>query len=329
VSDASVVTTVIDAGGRYGLHPTWKPFGGELHYVLFEPDPAEAGRLEVKYRRRDGEVAVEPIALGERPGKLTINFFRNRAMSSSAVRKPVSALFTDERAAEVEVVESLDVEMATVDGYCQERGFDADFLKLDTEGNEFDILKGAQQQLARAVLGIRSEVSFERIFEGKALFGTLHEFLLDRDFYLLNLDYDGRGEYQNEFVRVDGKYGVLQAADGVWLLRKSALFGRPGTPASRAARVLKYAAFCLGNCASDVAIDVLLEARRSHGVDFAAVAGSRLYAYVDAGVHKLFYSLKWQPGQSLRKNESVYAEIFGKDMKKMNEFMQSEELNPD
>jgi FkbM family methyltransferase len=329
VSDGSVITTVIDAGGRYGLHPTWKPFGGELHYVLFEPDPSEARRLEVKYRRRDGEVFVEAIALGERTGQLSINFFRNRAMSSSAVRKSVSALFTDERASEVEIVDSLDVTMVTVDDYCSDRGLEADFLKLDTEGSEFDILKGAQQQLAKETLGIRSEVSFERIFEGKALFGALHEFLLDRNFYLLNLDYDGRGEYQNEFVRVDGKYGVLQAADGVWLLRKNELFGRRGSEVQRAARILKYAAFCLNNFASDVAIDVLLDARRAHGIDFRTAGDSRLYKYVDIGVHKLFYDLKWQPGQSLRKNESVYSEIFDKEMKKMNEYMQSEELNPD
>ena len=34
-------TTVLDAGGRYGLHPNWKPFTGELDYYLFEPDPAK------------------------------------------------------------------------------------------------------------------------------------------------------------------------------------------------------------------------------------------------------------------------------------------------
>jgi len=329
VNDGSVTTTVIDAGGRYGLHPTWKPFGGELHYVLFEPDPVEARRLEIKYRRRNDEVFVEPVALGERSGYLTINFFRNRAMSSSAVRKPVSALFTDERASEVEVVESLDAKMVTIDDYCNGRGFEADFLKLDTEGNEFDILKGAEEQLAKATLGVRSEVSFERIFEGKPLFGTIHDFLLDRNFYLLNLDYDGRGEYQNEFVRVDGKYGVLQAADGVWLLRKSGLFRRQGTAVQQAARILKYAAFCLNNFASDVAIDILLDARRAHGVDFKTLADSRLYKYVDVAVHRLFYALKWQPGQSLRKNERVYSEIFEKEIKKMHEYMQSEELNPD
>ena len=326
--DASTTTTVIDAGGRYGLHPTWKPFSGELHYVLFEPDYHEAERLQTKYRKREGEVFVESLALAGQPGVLTLNLFRNRAMSSTVVRKPVSAMFVGERSAEVDVVESVDVPAVTIDEYCRERALSVDFLKLDTEGTEFDILSGAQEQLASHVLGVRSEVSFERIFESRPLFGTLNEFLLDREFYLLNLDYDGRGENQNEFVRIPGKYGVLQAGDAVWMLRKSALFSRAGSTLQKAVRALKYGAFCLNNFASDVAMDVLLEARR-HGIDFQELANTRLYKHVDVAVHRLFYDLKWQPGQSLRKNESVYAEIFGKDMKTMNDYMQSLELNPD
>jgi FkbM family methyltransferase len=323
------VTTVIDAGGRYGIHPTWKPFAGELHYVLFEPDATEAARLKEKYRRRQGEVFVEVMALGRRAENLTIHFFQNRAMSSSAVRQPVSALFAGERLAEVSVVESVAVPSTAIDLYCKENELRVDFLKLDTEGSEFDILCGAEEQLGRDVMAVRSEVSFERIFESKPLFGAVHEFMLDRGFFLLNLDYDGRGEYQNEFVRCDGRYGVLQGTDAVWLLRKERLFERGGSAAQIAARVLKYAAFCFANSASDVAIDLLLDARRLHGIDLNALGESRLFKHVDVAIHRLFYSLKWQPGQSLRKHEAVYAEILQKPMKVRNEYMQSEELNPD
>ena len=98
-------TTVLDAGGRYGLHPSWKPFTGELEYYLFEPDPAEAKRLLKKYNHRSGEVKVIGRAVAEENGKLTINFFKNRAMSSATTRNPVSSLFKGERASEVEITE--------------------------------------------------------------------------------------------------------------------------------------------------------------------------------------------------------------------------------
>ena len=51
-------TTVLDAGGRYGIHPSWKPFSGELEYYLFEPDRGESERLEKKYSRRSDEIKV-------------------------------------------------------------------------------------------------------------------------------------------------------------------------------------------------------------------------------------------------------------------------------
>jgi len=44
----NVNTIVIDAGGRFGVHPSWKKFDGELSYHMFEPDDIEADRLKNK-----------------------------------------------------------------------------------------------------------------------------------------------------------------------------------------------------------------------------------------------------------------------------------------
>ena len=323
-------TTVLDAGGRYGLHPTWKPFTGELEYYLFEPDPVESKRLEKKYRRRTDEVKVVGRAVAEKDGKLTIHFFRNRAMSSATVRNPVSSLFRGERLHEVDIVESMEVEAVSIDSFCETINLSLDFLKLDTEGSEFQILQGARKQLQENIFGVRCEVSFDYIFDGMPLFSTVHEFMLNQGFYLLNLDYDGRGDYQNDFVMSSGRYGILTACDAVWMKRPKHLFEPPSQfDGDTEARVMKYAAFCLNNNACDVAIDILLKARREHGLSFDALKGTRLYKFLDISVHKLFYALKWQPGQSLRANQETFSLIFGTKMKEMNEFMESEELNPD
>ena len=94
-------------------------------------------------------------------------------------------------------------------------------------------------------------------------------------------------------------------------------------------RVLKYAAFCLNNNASDIAIDVLTKAVKTYGIELNDLNKTRLYKFVDIALHKLFYSLKWQPGQSLKKHKEVYFEIFKKQMKETHEYNQSIELNPD
>ena len=323
-------TSVLDAGGRYGLHPSWKPFTGELEYYLFEPDPVESKRLEQKYSRRSDEVKVVGRAVAEKNGKLTIHFFKNRAMSSASVRNPVSSLFKGERLREVDIVESIEVEAVSIDSFCETNNLSLDFLKLDTEGSEFDILQGAKKQLQENILGVRCEVSFDYIFDGMPLFSTVHDFMLSQGFYLLNLDYDGRGDYQNDFVKISDKYGILTASDAVWMKRPTHLLERPRClSAGTEARVMKYAAFCINNGACDVALDILLKARHEQGMNFDALKDTRLYKFLDISIHKLFYGLKWQPGQSLKAHQEVFSDIFGKKMKEMNEFMESEDLNPD
>lgn len=319
--DHSIITHVLDAGGRYGLHPSWKPFKGELDYYLFEPDPTEAKRLTQKYAHRKDEVKVVDKAVSEKDGNLTINFFRNRAMSSSVTRAPISALFHGERKQEVDIVESITCDAVSVDSFCTKNNLSLDFLKLDTEGTEFSILQGAKNQL-KNIIGVRCEVAFDQIFEGMPMFGDVHAFLIKEGFCLLNLDYEGRGDYQNDFVNVTGRYGVLTSTDGVWLRRRESL-------QNSEAQYLKYAAFCLCNNAPDVALDILFRGRRNQSLDYGKLQSSRLYRFVDHGIQKLFYSLKWQPGQSLKRSQDAYFEIFGRKMKEMNEFMESLELNPD
>ena len=320
--NVSIETSVLDAGGRYGIHPSWKPFTGELKYFLFEPDSTEAQRLQDKYAARAGEIEVLDQALNDRESSVRISYFRNRAMSTSCQRNPVVVYYKGERESEPEVVGYRDAPAVTVDGFCTSRGITLDFLKLDTEGTEYLILQGAKQQLAENVIGVRSEVSFDHIFEGMALFSQMHEFMLTNDFFLLNLSYDGRGDHCNEFVDLGGKYGILTGCDAVWLKRQDFLW-------SRSERVLKYAAFCMNNSASDLAIQVLLQARHQHGLNLAEFKETRLYGFLDRGIHHLFYRLKWQAGQSLQRHQQVYSDIFGKRMLEMHEYNESLELNPD
>jgi hypothetical protein len=51
-----------------------------------------------------------------------------------------------------------------------------DFLSLDTQGSELDILKGSEVSLENTV-GVETEVSFRPIYEGTPLFGELSAFL--------------------------------------------------------------------------------------------------------------------------------------------------------
>ena len=68
----------------------------------------------------------------------------------------------------------------------------ADYLKLDVQGAELDVLRGAATSLARAVV-IELEVEFVPLYENQPLFGDLQTFLRGHGFVLHKfLDVSGR-----------------------------------------------------------------------------------------------------------------------------------------
>ena len=320
-----IKTIVIDAGGRYGIHPSWKTFDGELEYYLFEPDIDEAKRLKKKYKYKK-EVIVDDRALDDQSSFLELNILSNKAMSTSFSRSSKSEYFDGEKRSQTKIIEKRKVKTITLNDFCKNKTIKPDFLKLDVEGGEFRILKGSSEQLNN-ILGIRCEVNFDKTFENSPVFSRIHDMMLENDFFLLNLDYDGKGSYRNEFIKTNEKFGILRDCDAVWIKKYEKLFDKKIKNLD--VRILKYAAFCINNNASDVAIEVLIKGINQYNINLKRLNKTNLYKFIDKAVHKLFYKLKWQPGQSLTKHKKVYFQIFGKKMLETYEYNQSLTMNPD
>ena len=75
-------------------------------------------------------------------------------------------------ASQFRVVRTEQVKTITLDQLAEERGVACvDYLKLDTQGNELDCLKGASTLLEQARIGIiRTEVEFHDVYKNQALF---------------------------------------------------------------------------------------------------------------------------------------------------------------
>ncbi|MBN2781757.1 MAG: FkbM family methyltransferase [Campylobacterales bacterium] len=325
----NIETVVIDAGARYGLHPTWKPFKGELSYHMFDPDTDETDRLKHKYFDDEGRVFIYDQALSKTDGQeIVINYFLNKAMSSSQKRNELTELFKHERKEQVSIESKKIYFGITIDTFCKNNHLNADFLKLDTEGSEYDILQGAKEQITNNVLGVRSEVTFDYVFEGMPLFSDLNSFMLENGFFLLNLDYNGKGDNQSEFVDPCSRFGVLTMSDAVWLKRYDLLMQSQSDLMQKTIKTLKYAYFCMLNNAPDVAIKTLADGREEYNLDYNLLKESLLVKNLKIVIKKHLYGLKWLPGRSLESQYDLYRNLFDEEIEVLHEFMSSLELNP-
>jgi FkbM family methyltransferase len=83
----------------------------------------------------------------------------------------------------------LEIETTTLDTYCQQEGInEIDFLQVDVQGADLDVLKGASLLLDRSVLAIQTEVEFSALYINQPLFGDIDTYLRKKDFTLFDLE---------------------------------------------------------------------------------------------------------------------------------------------
>jgi FkbM family methyltransferase len=167
----------IDVGAHIGAYVVqlarWTAPGGRV--IAFEPNAGTASVLRRHLRMNGIEdaVRVEQTAVGRTPGRAA--FFGEAGSGLSRMGSP------NPSTPSAPAADSL-VHVLTLDGYCADHALAPDWLLVDVEGYEFDVLAGAQETIARrgAALGIVVEIhpdlwqtaGWSRV-EGEALLASL------------------------------------------------------------------------------------------------------------------------------------------------------------
>lgn len=141
VREASVV---LDVGANIGVYTLWisQYLGNEGRLIAFEPDPQNCRRCAENLEQNNLEmVRLEQTALSNRSGKLELSIgkdMENHLMPDDAATSP-----------------SIAVQGTTLDEYCRLHDIARiDFLKIDVEGAESLVLQGAENALARSMIGV-------------------------------------------------------------------------------------------------------------------------------------------------------------------------------
>ncbi|MHB8136730.1 MAG: FkbM family methyltransferase, partial [Anaerolineaceae bacterium] len=177
--------TIVDVGARYGFEEHWSAFGEKLKIIGFEPDAEECTRLNQEILPN---TTYYPLALGTSGKKRT--FYLTKNAGSSSFYLPNMALwdrFLDWDG--LEITGKIQLDTTDLDTFLKSESIgDIDFIKLDAEGSELDVLQGSTEILKSSVVGVSIEISFIETRENAPTFHMIDKFLTDLGFILYDLD---------------------------------------------------------------------------------------------------------------------------------------------
>ncbi len=135
---------VMDVGANQGLYLEFlvELVGetGSLH--SFEPNPELARQLR---RRAAGHaVVVNEMGVSDRQG--TAEFFLDERAALGAVASSLEKLHGMHG---TENVRPIPIQLTTLDSYCAAQQLSPDFIKIDVEGHELSVFRGAIETIAR------------------------------------------------------------------------------------------------------------------------------------------------------------------------------------
>jgi FkbM family methyltransferase len=176
------INCVIDVGARVGEYGLWlRANGYRGRIVSFEPIAANVVGLKAA-ALYDPQWFLHRMALGASPGEAEINVTNESQFSSFLSPNDLSAeMFAGDSA----VARSETVPVARLDDVFDEAiagiGDPHVYLKLDTQGYDLEVLKGATLSLAR-VAALQSEVSCLPVYEGMPDFTEAVAYIREQGF---------------------------------------------------------------------------------------------------------------------------------------------------
>ena len=202
--------SIVDIGGHYG--ETLAALASNVErfdYQVFEPNPKSYEAL-CKYASQlessEKNIRVYNSAVGIEDG--SIEFHITQASAVAGVLKPVAGLTQRVPGGDHEIAQTIDCQLQKVDSLEEiVQGKVIDLLKIDTEGFDLEVMKGAQSALQNGQFkAVLSEAFFVPYRDQQAYFWDLASFMQSMGYHFVNL-YDCR----------DTSQGRLYTGNALWL----------------------------------------------------------------------------------------------------------------
>lgn len=258
---------VVDGGARWGAESHWDVYGDQLELYAFEPDEEECRRTMSAVEHGPDKIRFlcEPVALAGGTGDATLNVAR--FPDSSSLLPNNSALVSRfAMASYLERIGTANVQTTDVESFMLERGMDyVDFMKLDVEGAELEVLRGAGGALENSLLGLSVEVWFHEEHVGRPLFSDIDAYLRARGFALFDLRQLNRWRRKTLAGQAYESWigsGQLMYGNALYFRDLPAQLNAGDLPRVPRHAVLKLASLAELFCYPDFAIEVIESAQR-------------------------------------------------------------------
>ena len=204
----------------------WEIFAPQLSIYGFDADAdaCDAANADLQKRQINWQEKHVPLAVSDTIGRSQLYVTRNPMCSSLY---PPNEPYLNRFMGLLDLVATdytVDLETTTLNAFCQAEGIEAiDFLQIDVQGADLNVLKGASD-LLKTTLAIQIEVEFSPLYQGQPLFADVDTYLRSRDFTLFDLTHSAcirsrspihTGEHPGQLLWGDAYYfcDLLQPAE--------------------------------------------------------------------------------------------------------------------
>lgn len=223
---------IVDVGASGGIDQRWSKLTNNYMAVLFEPDPRE---YEILSEKSGANMIVLNAALSDTAGAVDFHLCKKQQVSSVFLpNMDFLRKFPDvER---YEVIKTISLQTDTLSNQLKSKNInEVDFIKIDTQGYELPILKGAHDFLDK-VIGLELEVEFAPLYKNQPLFSEVNGFATNYGFEL----FDIRRYYWNrkETVQTDNQKGQLVFGDALFFRNPDQVLLMEGVSQEKIARAV-------------------------------------------------------------------------------------------
>lgn len=178
------ITGIIHIGAHYGEEICDYIANGVSDIILFEPLSDNFNILEKNVKNLNANIVGHQVALGSTPGNATMYVSSNEKQSSSILKPKVHLTHHPN----VSFPSTEIVEVKTLDQF-ETSNFN--FINMDVQGYELEVLKGASKTLTH-IDYVYCEVNRDEVYENNAFIEQIDEYLSHYNLIRVETDWGGQ-----------------------------------------------------------------------------------------------------------------------------------------